>query len=139
MDNALHSHLIGAVEVILAIIFYHRALPAMIGISADAAAMQSGVSERLDAIAASPTGWSATLRALAAELTTILTARIMMLKMWALATALGMFGVGRLFPPYYYGADAWLFNIGHWCLITYCTLRLIQISRASQSKWWRQL
>ena len=63
--------------------------------------------------------------------------RLKIVKFWALGFALGSFGLGRLFGAVYLQGDAWLFATGHWCLITYAALRLYEITRNSQARWWR--
>jgi len=64
--------------------------------------------------------------------------RLAAVKFWMFGFMLGAFGIGRAFGPPYLASDAWIFTAGHYCLIGYTVLRLHQIARSSNRKWWTQ-
>ena len=97
MPEPFNSQLIGGIEIALALLVFHRALPAV-----------------------------------------LVFGRLQVLKFWLLGFALGSFGIGRAFGPPYLAADAWIFTVGHYCLIAYVVMRLRQLMLASDSTWWRQ-
>ncbi|MBH9537888.1 hypothetical protein [Novosphingopyxis sp. YJ-S2-01] len=57
-------------------------------------------------------------------------------KFWCFAIALGTFGLGRLFGPIYLEANAWIYALGHYGLLTYATLRLGHIMLRHKCDWW---
>ena len=140
MPEPLNSMMIGVIEITLALLVWHRALPAMMRLAAEADPLPpQGIIATVRRLIAGPLRPLETMGAVAAFAWRAVTRRLMVLKLWALGFALGTFGIGRAFGPAYVASDAWLFTIGHWCLITYATLRLAHIARNSTDTWWRQL
>ena len=141
------SAIIGLVEIMLGMLVFHRAMAAQM-----APGMSNGlpIGKLLDEIrlstfnAAREAGFLKMLIRLLLLPMRILwlfardfLSRLMLFKFWALGFVLGSFGTGRAFGNPYLNADAWLFAIGHICLIFYVVLLLLHLSRLPQGKWWR--
>lgn len=66
-------------------------------------------------------------------------ARIMAVKIWLFAFALGLFGTGRLESAIRLEHTAGLYDLGHVALILYAFLRLrLIIMQSGKCKWWHR-
>ena len=140
MFEPWNSLAIGWLEILLALLVFSRAIPGAIAINEDASADIAATARLIDRVAASPLRFLPALLAILRLLGSVIANRIMVLKLWALGVALGCFGIGRAFGPSYSGADAWIYSLGHYCLISYTALRLAHIARvAGKAKWWKEL
>lgn len=138
MPEPINSWMIGWVEIALALTIFHRALPAMMDISAELDPLPpTGFFGTIGRLFRNDLPLLGTLFAVIRFIGSAIVKRLMVLKLWALAFALGSFGIGRAFGPAYVADDAWLFSFGHYCLISYTALRLLHISRNSDKRWWR--
>ena len=140
MIEPWNSWLIGLTEIVLACFVFSRALPAAVAINDEAGDDKRMIARAIDRIARSPLRFLPALLALFRLLGDAIASRVMTLKLWMLGVALGCFGIGRAFGPSYAGGDAWLFSLGHYCLIAYASLRLLHIQRRAGSvKWWKDV